>query len=102
MTKSRSLDADFTEAQYDLKVNTIGEGTVLLLPSQPPYDPGAEVVLLPVASDGWHFDGWTGPNAADLTAGEEGTWSIVMDDDKEVTANFVVYRSFLPLVVGGH
>ena len=70
-----------------LTVNTIGEGTVLINGSPyetpKPFISGTEIDLEAVASSGWEFHMWTG----DLS-GDNNPTSIIMDSDKEITAQF--------------
>ncbi len=76
--------------QYTLTAGNDGHGVVTLSPSGGTYNQGATVILTPVADAGYAFSSWSGPDAGDLTDNGNGSWSIVMDADKSVTANFVV------------
>jgi len=74
----------FTQNQYTLTVNTVGEGcNVTINPAQDTYTYGASVQLTPVAASGWVFSGWSG----DLT-GTDNPATITMDSDKTITATF--------------
>ncbi|MCW3982364.1 MAG: PQQ-binding-like beta-propeller repeat protein [Candidatus Bathyarchaeota archaeon] len=74
----------FTQNQYALTVNTVGEGcNVTINPAQDSYTYGASVQLTPVAGSGWVFSGWNG----DLT-GTDNPVTITMDSDKIITATF--------------
>jgi len=75
--------------QQELTVSVVGNGSVDLDPSGGSYDEGALVTLSPVPDPGWVFDSWSGPDVADLADNGDGTWSIVMDAAKSVTATFV-------------
>ena len=75
--------------QHTLDVTDDGNGNVTLDPAGGVYNAGTIVTLTPVASSGYEFAGWTGTDAADVSYNGDGTWSITMDADKSVTANFV-------------
>ena len=92
MAADKAVTANFVEVppeQYTLTVGVVGNGTVGLNPAGGIYDDGTAVILTPTAELGWTFNGWSGPDAADLVDNGDGTWSIAMDTDKAVTANFV-------------
>ena len=69
---------------YTLTVYISGSGSVTLDPSGGVYAPNTPVELTANANTGWVFDHWTG----NLT-GSDNPDTIVMDDDKAVTAVFV-------------
>ena len=74
---------------FGLTVNNIGNGNVTKDPALSQYPASQFVKLTPGPDPGSTFVGWSGPDADDLTDNANGTWSIVMDDDKSVTATFV-------------
>jgi hypothetical protein len=78
--------------QYTLTVVQIGSGTVSPAAGNHAYDEGTEVSLTAIANPGWVFDGWAGevsdPDASDT--------SIIMDADKEVTAEFLKGAAAMP------
>ncbi len=76
-------DDDVTEL-YELIVNTDGEGTVDITPDYSEFEEDTEVDLEAIPSDGWSFDYWEG----DVANTENAETTIVMDDNKEVTAHF--------------
>jgi hypothetical protein len=76
--------------QYTLAVTNDGNGTVALSPSGGIYSEGTIVTLTPVPSSGYAFGGWSGDNDTDLVDKGNGSWSITMNGDKSVTANFIV------------
>lgn len=85
------------EGGYTLTINIVGHGSVTKDPDMGSYSPDAEVTLEAVPDDGWGFLEWSG----DLT-GSENPKSIIMDDDKEVTATFVpLYQYTLTTQVNG-
>ena len=75
--------------QYNLVITTDGNGSVNLFPAGGIYYEGTTVTLTPVANSGYAFDSWTGTDAGNLVDNGNGTWSITMNTNKEVMANFV-------------
>lgn len=74
---SETTDPSIT---YSLTTSVTGEGTIS--PSQGTYEAGTSVVLVATPASGWLFDSWSG--------GYTGTTAtVVMDDNKSVTATFV-------------
>lgn len=94
-------DVSLVVPEQVLVVNVVGQGSVDQAPD-PPYYFGNEVTLTPGPQSGWLFEGWSGPDEADLVDNMDGTWSLTMDGNKEVTATFVPLRVFLPLAVRSH
>lgn len=103
MDDNKAITASFvTSIVHVLTVNKVGNGDVVLNPPGGFYDDGQVVMLTPMADLGWDFTGWSGPDAGSLIDNGNGTWSITMDGDKNVTANFVqVYQPavFVPMLV---
>ncbi len=81
--------------QHTLSVSNDGNGTVTLDPTAAGnlYDHNAVVTLTPVPASGYEFAIWSGTNDSDPTDNGDGTWSIIVDEDKAITANF----SLLPI-----
>ena len=83
---------------YTLEANDDGNGSVDLSPAGGSYVQGTTVTLTPVPDTGFAFSHWSGADAAGIVE-DNGTYTIVMDEDKSVTANFVVsYCSDVSLV----
>ena len=82
-------------ATYTLSVGNDGHGTVTVNPRERDLQYGTVVTLTPVANTGYEFATWSGTNAEDPNDNGDGTWSITMDSDKSITANF----SLLPVNV---
>jgi len=82
----KTVTAVFTQNEYTLTVNIVGNGSVTLAPSGGTYLSGTAVTLGPQADSGWTFTGWSGANAGDISA--TAPYIITMNDDKAVTANF--------------
>jgi uncharacterized repeat protein (TIGR02543 family) len=83
MTESQVVTATFTQDEYTLTVNVVGNGTVVKEPAQATYHYGDVVTLTATADTGWGFAGWSGdlisPDSVD---------TITMDGNKVVTAVF--------------
>ncbi len=78
---------------YILDLTVVGDGEVTVDPEELLYEEGTEVSLTALAGTGWYFGGWTG----DLESSDPEE-TIVMDEDKAITANFV--EEFSPYIVG--
>jgi large repetitive protein len=91
-------------ANFTLKVNTIGEGTVTQNPDKDFYQCNEQVNLTASPASGWRFNGWSG----DLS-GTSPNQQIVMTKNQQVTATFVrgtdppppllPFRLYLPVVM---
>ena len=88
MTAFKLEEVNEGPEQYILSVGNDGNGSVVLSPSGGTYDEGTIVTLTPVPSSGFIFSSWSGANSGDLTNNGDGTYSITMNTDKAVTANF--------------
>ena len=77
---NKSVTATFTQNEYTLTINKVGNGTVAASPEQATYHYGDVVTLTATADAGWTFGTWTG----DTTTG-----SITIDSNKSVTATFI-------------
>jgi hypothetical protein len=97
MTGSRAVVATFEEGRYDVRVTVEGMGEVRRVPD-PPYDYLQNVTLTPIPAARWRFAGWGGADAGLLNDNGNGTWSLPITGNMEVTATFVNYRVFLPVV----
>jgi hypothetical protein len=72
---------------YTLTANSGGNGSVTLNPPGGIYPSGTTVTLTPVPDDGYSFSNWTGTDAGDII-NTGGVYTIVMNENKSVTANF--------------
>jgi hypothetical protein len=99
VTADISVTANFAINTYTLTASSSGHGSVTLDPAGGIYDYGTIVTLTPVPSAGYHFDSWSGDDAADIID-TAGVYTIVMDGDKSVTTNFAInsYHTYLPIV----
>ena len=75
--------------QYTLTINSGENGSVTLSPAGATYISGTTVILTPVPNTNCVFTGWTGSNANDLSDNGDGTWSILMNEDKVLSASFM-------------
>lgn len=73
-----------------LTLDTEGNGTVDKDPDKGTgsYDCDEQVTLTPNPDAGWGLGDWKGPDKDALVNNGDGTWSVVMDGSKEVTAVF--------------
>jgi hypothetical protein len=55
-----TVTATFTQDEYVLMVNRVGDGSVAVDPSPGPYHYGDVVTLTATADPGWTFAGWSG------------------------------------------
>ena len=83
------VTAVFEKHEYDLTVNTEGDGSVsqeVVQAKSTSYEHGTVVELTATPETGWEFIGWEG----DLN-GSENPETITVDDSKEVTALFRMF-----------
>ena len=84
MDSNKDITAIFDPAlQYTLTIETVGQGSVTLDPDGEIYNAGTLVALTATADPSWVFGEWSG----DLT-GSRNPETIIMDDDKQITATF--------------
>jgi len=69
--------------QYTLEVNTVGDGTVEIEPEEDYYLEYTEIELEAIPEEDWEFVNWTGDYES-----TDDEITIIMDSDKEITANF--------------
>ncbi len=95
----KEVTALFELKTYELTVNIEGEGSVEKEPDQEEYEHGTEVIVTATPEEGWLFVGWTG----DVPEGEEENEEImvIMNEDKELTANFEIKEYTLTVLVEG-
>jgi len=87
MDQDKEITAYFTEEEpseyYELTVNIEGEGEVLIDPDKDEYEEGESVLLIAIPDEDHKFEKWT-----EDAAGTQKETTIIMDDDKTVTAHF--------------
>ena len=87
MDSDKTVTATFTQDQYTLTINTVGNGTVSKDPDQAIYAHNDVVELTADPALGWSFVSWSG----DLS-GSANPDTITMDSSKTVTATFEEIR----------
>ncbi|MCB2209894.1 metallophosphoesterase [bacterium] len=73
---------------YTLSVDDDDNGSVELNPGGGTYSAGTTVSLIPVPEPGYTFSHWSGTNAGEIIQ-NGADYTVVMDGDKAVTANFI-------------
>ena len=102
---SASTDNEVTLNGYVLTVthSPTDSGSITLVPEFVSYIYGTEVILTPIPSPGFLFSDWTGANAGDLVSNGDETWSIIMNSNEDIIANFVpdtsLFSTYLPLIL---
>jgi hypothetical protein len=88
MNSNKTVQANFTAIPtYTLTVGNDGHGTVTLNPTGGTYASGTTVTLTPVPNSGYTFSSWSGTNSGNVV-NTGGVYTIVMNANKSVTANF--------------
>lgn len=97
MNTAKAVTAYFTKLDYSVEVlpDEPERGSVSVSP-QGPYDYGDEVTLSATPNPGWEFSHWSG----DLS-GDGNPATLLVDDDKTVTAVFVETEANLELTIVG-
>ncbi len=93
MDDDKTLIANFHELEEDERVLTIyveGEGTTEPGRGVHVYQEGSEVTVTTTPADGWGFSHWEG----DVQEEEDDEITIFMDEDKEITAHFLMEALF--------
>jgi hypothetical protein len=100
MNADKTIQANFVETieQYTLTVTNDGNGSVTLDPAGGTYNSGTIVTLTPVANEYYEFDSWTGTNASDVQE-NAGVYTITMDANKTIQANFVEYIPYSDFII---
>jgi uncharacterized repeat protein (TIGR02543 family) len=90
MDDDKRVTAIFEEGEYQLTIRTEGSGHTTPSAGRHTYGADEDVELEAIPDDGWEFAGWEGDVADDGDA----TTTIIMDENKTVTALFakVVYQ----------
>jgi hypothetical protein len=83
ITRNMDVTATFTQNEYTLILEIIGDGSVTKDPDHDLYIHGDSVGVTAIPADGWGFNEWVG----DLT-GNINPQNIFMNSDKAVTVNF--------------
>ncbi len=90
----KSLTATFLQTtHYNLSVQTVGSGSVILDPPGGSYASGTTVHLTATPASGWRFSHWSGS-----LGGTDGLAVLNMDSNKSVTATFTESTTIKELV----
>jgi hypothetical protein len=97
---SDTSDALFTisPVTYSLSIMNNGEGSVTLNPAGGIYIPGTTVAMTPEPGTGYLFNTWTGDNYSDILDIGGGSYTILIDSNKSIVANFRYVVDSLALV----
>ena len=101
MNSNKVMTANFSAITYTLTASNDGHGAVNLNPTGGTYSAGLTVTLTPVANTGYTFSTWSGTNAGDIV-NSGGVYTIVMNGNKSVTANFRLVNYTLTAGNDGH
>jgi hypothetical protein len=84
---------------YSLTVNTVGSGSVSVVPDKSEYNEGEIVSLTAAADPGWIFSDWSGDVVSTTNP-----VLVTMDADKVITATFkmIITKIYLPLIINGN
>jgi uncharacterized repeat protein (TIGR02543 family) len=96
----KEVTAVFERKEYDLSINTDGQGAVseeVIQAKTSSHEYGTEVELTANPAEGWEFSGWSG----DATGSDE-TIQLTIDEAKEVTALFEANTYNLTIDVEGN
>ena len=96
MDGDKSVTAHFTQDYYTLTSDTVGNGTLTIVPAQEDYIYGDIINLDATADIGWSFSHWS----VDLD-GENSNESIFMNSNKHVIANFIEDSYSLNITIVG-
>jgi hypothetical protein len=80
--------------EYTLTVNTVGSGSVNLVPDQASYAYGDTVVVTAIPDSSWYFVEWT-----EGLTGDANPDTIIVVSDTTITANFDVGTGIRPLSI---
>jgi len=94
MKANTSITANFIQIEYTLTITPFGSGTVTIEPMQDTYHYGDEVTLVAVPKVSWVFFGWGG----DAT-GTESPLTIMIVGHTDITATFITFGSYLPIII---
>ena len=93
LNTNRSLVANFAIKTFTINV-TANNGKVVKNPNQPNYPIGSSVQLTATADPGYQFIGWSGD-----ASGSANPLTVVMNGNKNITANFELISSNFILTV---
>lgn len=97
VTYDIDVTANFDIDYYNLNILVDIGGSVENIPGNP-YTYGQMATIIPVANENWVFIEWSGDDSDELTDNGDGSWSLIMDGNKEIRAIFKqeVFFLYLP------
>jgi len=101
-TEPLSFTAEFAMITHATVVtNVVGQGSMAVMPASGPYMCGDTITVTATAADVWTFDQWSG-TVTFTDAFTETTQAVIGEAAPEVTAHFMQYKLYLPLVTRNH
>jgi hypothetical protein len=98
MTGNQSVRASFTRIEFALSIAVAGQGSASPSPVAKTYASGTEVDITALPAAGWRFSGWSG----DVTDPGSPTTTVVIDEAKSLSANFVQLEYKLDIKIEGN
>ena len=92
----KQVTANFSKIKYNLSISVNGSGTTDPAAGSVNCDPGSVVNVTATPANGWKFDNWSGD-----VSGSDAAVFIVLDGNKNVTANFSKIKYILSISVNG-
>lgn len=84
MDSDKEITAHFSPIMHSLTIESSGNGFTTPEASTYSYAKGTEISITASPDNGWEFNGWIG----DVVDSRSSTTKVVIDSDKQVTANF--------------
>lgn len=97
ITGNQAITATFTQDEYTLTLDVVGQGSATAVPDQTTYLYGDVVTLTAVSDPGWTFSHWSG-----AVIGSSNPVTLMMTGDQAVTATFSQDAYTLALDVTGN
>ena len=91
---NKEVTANFKPIRYLIKTSIHPDKGGSINHKSGPFEPGSTLELTAAPAPGYHFIGWSGD-----ASGMSPETTIIMDSDKEVTANFSILRYLLKVSV---
>lgn len=95
--EDKTVTAHFIADGYNITTQVDGQGDITITPQQASYMNGTEITLTAHAETGWTFDHWSGN-----LSGNQNPATLIMDDDKSVTAHFIPLVYNLSITIHGN
>jgi uncharacterized repeat protein (TIGR02543 family) len=92
-----NITATFTQNDYILTVNSIGNGSVTIDPTQPTYNFNDKVTLTAIPDPGWTFAGWSGDVSSSVNP-----LDVIIQDNSSIFATFTQSLNTLKIITVGN